>query len=205
MPLYGTIKAIYDNIEKKCSIGCGLILKLKDASLHELECGKPKCDNHEKCREKVTGVINGFKVCSEKCAVYLTVLQQKSIGKEELSLLLTGLTMRLHFQSKKIHSLCYWDNAGQDPFIEISKNMKSVRNNSPTKGFKNVVSKVGFCSGVTVIELEVAVRQEKHIKVGVVKSLDFDREKAFSDSKEGYAYYTLGQLRHGDHAKGRGC
>lgn len=171
--------------------------------MHEIECGKPKCDNHDKCREKITGVINGFKVCSEKCAVYLTVRDRKSIDRDELSLLLTGLAMRLNFQSKKIHSLCYWDSAGQDEFIEVSKNMKTVKNNSPTKCFKNVVSKVGFCSGVTVLEFEVSVRQEKHAKIGVVKSLDFDRQKAFSDSQEGYAYYTLGQLRHGDHAKGR--
>lgn len=203
IPLYGVVKIAYENIEKKCSIGCGAILKLKDVALHEIECGKPKCDNHGKCRKNMTCVINGFKVCSEKCSIYLTVNKQSKIEKEDLSQQLVALSIRMSFITKKIHSFCYWDTINRSSEIDISSDLKTGKNISEKKCFQNVISKLGFCSGVTIIEMELNIKQEKPAKIGVVSSLNFDRTKAFSDSRFGYAYYTLGQLRNGDHGKGR--
>lgn len=202
IPLYGAVKELYENLEKQCSLGCGAVLRLRDVALHEISCGKPKCENYDMCRSTISGVIGGFKCCSEKCAIYLSVRDKKQLDKEELSLLLMGMTMRMNFVNKKIHSFCYWDTVDLDPCIEVSADMKTAKNTSKTKCYKNVVSKVGFCSGVTVIEMEFSSRQERYLKIGVVRGIEYPKTRAFSDAPTGYAYFTMGQLRHGDHAKG---
>ena len=42
------------------------------------------------------------------------------------------------------------------------------------------------------------------MKIGVTKQTDFDLNSAFCDYNFGYAFYGVGQLRHGDNKAGKG-
>ena len=42
------------------------------------------------------------------------------------------------------------------------------------------------------------------MKIGISKRADFDLNSAFCDYPFGYAFYGVGQLRHGDNKAGKG-
>ena len=51
---------------------------------------------------------------------------------------------------------------------------------------------------------EIKIRGgSKGFKVGVTKNQSFDLNKGFCDSKDGYAYYSKGQLRHNSDSMGK--
>lgn len=51
-------------------------------------------------------------------------------------------------------------------------------------------------------EIHADNRTQNEIKVGVTSSKSFDFNSAFCDHPFGWAYYGLGQLRHGSNATG---
>ena len=64
------------------------------------------------------------------------------------------------------------------------------------------MSDKSFERGLHYWELVADSRTENELKVGVTKSIDFDKKTAFSDYQSGWAYYGIGQLRHCDAANG---
>lgn len=68
--------------------------------------------------------------------------------------------------------------------------------------FRTVISDRGFESGIHYWEIIADSRTENELKVGVTKSRSFDLKTAFSDYNFGYAFYTIGQLRHCDGTNG---
>lgn len=199
----GALKLIYENLEKYCSKGCGTVTKLKDAFRHEIMCSKPNCVNFAKCNHKAEAVINGYNCCSEKCAIYQMLKEGNTLPPTELSLLLAGFSQRINFNSKDIHTFCYWDSENKGTDIQVSNDLKTAKHVGNAKKFSTVVSKVGLTKSAHLVELQISTKPDKPIKVGVVSALDFDRNLAFSDFPTGYAFYTLGQLRNNDHGKGK--
>lgn len=200
--LSGALKNIYENLEKYCSRGCGTITKLKDSFRHEITCRKPTCIAHEKCGKKAESVINGIECCSEKCAIYHMLKRGESIDQAEMSFLLVGFAQRLIFNSKDIHTFCYWDILNKGNCLEVSQDLKTVKNTANSKRFATAVSKVGLTKTAHLVEMQVTAKSDKPVKIGVVTSLDFDYNQSFSDFEYGYAFYTLGQLRQNDDGKG---
>lgn len=198
----GALKNIYENMEKYCSRGCGAITKLKDAFRHEITCRKPNCTAYEKCGKKAEAVINGIECCSEKCAIYTMIKEGKAIDGAEVSFLLAGFAQRLIFNSKDIHTFCYWDISSKGNCIEVTPDLRTVKNTATSKKFATAVSKVGLTKTAHLVEMQIFGKSDKPIKIGVVTSKDFDHNGAFSDSEFGYSFYTLGQLRHNDDGKG---
>jgi hypothetical protein len=199
----GALKNIYENLEKYCSRGCGTITKFKDAFRHEITCRKPSCVGHERCKKKAESVINGVECCSEKCAICHMLKNGQTIDQAEMSLLLAGFAQRLVFNSKDIHTFCYWDILNKGTNIDVSQDMKTAKNTATTKKFSTVISKIGLTKTAHLVEMQVTAKPDKPVKIGVVTSIDFDMNQSFSDSEYGYAFYTLGQLRQGDSGKGR--
>lgn len=68
--------------------------------------------------------------------------------------------------------------------------------------FKSVVSDLPFQSGKHYFEIEVLSLTENELKIGVVINNTFNKQSAFCDLDDGFAYYTLGKLRNGSNAKG---
>lgn len=199
----GALKNIYESLEKYCSRGCGTITKLKDSFRHEITCRKPNCIAFEKCNKKAEAVINDIPCCSEKCAIYHMLKEGRTIDQTEMSYLLAGLAQRLLFNSKDIHTFCYWDQENKGDSMEISEDLKTVKNTANTKKFNTAVSRVGLTKTAHLVEMQIFTKPDKPIKVGVVTSLDFDRNQSFSDFEFGFAFYTLGQLRQNDDGKGK--
>lgn len=128
---------------------------------------------------------------------------QKKLNTLELNVLLLGLTQRLSYDSKGIHSFCYWDPLRSQQDLKISSNLRTVRNTATKKCFRTAISKVGLSNTIDVVEFQVVTEPDKPVKVGFTTDPNFPPEKSFSDCQGGFAFYTLGQLRKEDHAKGR--
>lgn len=127
----------------------------------------------------------------------------KALNPAELSLLLAGLAQRMIFNSKDIHTFCYWDTENKGSDIQISNDLKTAKHSGNTKKFSTIVSKIGLTKSAHLIEFQISTKPDKPIKVGLVSELDFDRNRAFSDFPTGFAFYTLGQLRNNDHGQGK--
>lgn len=202
MELHPSIKRIYNKIQIKCSKGCGAVCYLKDIFVHELQCSDVRCVNADRCGHRALCNIEGYDCHNEKCAIYTIVKDTGHIDDAELLLLLTGLKNRSAFNNKQIHTYCYWDNIRIPPEMEVSKDLKSVKNTSNTKGFLSCFSKVGFCKNTHLVEIEIKTKSNKPCKAGLVASPVCTLNSAFSDQPTGFAFYSVGQLRHNDSAKG---
>jgi E3 ubiquitin-protein ligase NRDP1 len=69
--------------------------------------------------------------------------------------------------------------------------------------FRTVVGDTGFNSGVIYWEIVADSRTENEMKIGVVTKNGFNMDSSFSDFDFGFAYYGLGQLRHGSNSVGQ--
>lgn len=68
--------------------------------------------------------------------------------------------------------------------------------------FRSVITTEGFTSGAHYWEIHADNRTENELKIGVCTQDVFDFNTAFCDHKFGFAFYGLGQLRHGSNASG---
>jgi len=200
--LVGSLKDIYGGLLKSCAKGCGTSFPLRDAIYHEINCGRPSCDNKPKCTLSSTGCIEGFNVCSEKCALSCIVNRDKAISPMQLSALIGGMVQRLSFPENSLHFKTYFDLTRLSPNIKLSSDLRTARCESKGKCFSTVLSRVGFNSCTNIVEFTITTKPDKPVKVGIYAGEDIDVDKAFSDSPRGYSFYTLGQLRNGDGGKG---
>ena len=68
--------------------------------------------------------------------------------------------------------------------------------------FRSSISTQGFHGGKHYWEIHADNRTENELKIGVSSNPVFDFNTAFCDHKFGFAFYGLGQLRHGSNATG---
>ena len=68
--------------------------------------------------------------------------------------------------------------------------------------FRTVIAKKFFKSGIFYWEIEADERTDNELKIGVSTKKDFNLNSSFSDHDFGFAFYGLGQLRHGSNAAG---
>ena len=64
------------------------------------------------------------------------------------------------------------------------------------------ISKNDGSGGVGYWEIWADNRTENELKIGVTTMSNFDMNTSFSDFEYGFAFYGLGQLRHGSNASG---
>lgn len=95
-----------------------------------------------------------------------------------------------------------WDNNKKGQGIQIYNNGESLLLNESCYAFRTVLSNVGFTSGVHYWEIIADKRTENELKIGISKSLNFNYDNSFSDYNFGWAFYGVGQLRHGSNASG---
>lgn len=69
--------------------------------------------------------------------------------------------------------------------------------------FRSVIADTCYTQGIHYWEIVADARSENELKVGVCKKRDFDLCTAFCDYSFGWAYYSVGQLRHCDGANGQ--
>jgi len=95
-----------------------------------------------------------------------------------------------------------WDNERKGKGIQIYNNDESIFLNETKYVFRSIVANEPFMEGIHYFEIIADKRTESEFKVGVTKNPNFDYTKSFSDYPFGWAFYGVGQLRHGDNCEG---
>jgi len=68
--------------------------------------------------------------------------------------------------------------------------------------FRTVLADTPIRSGIAYWEIWADNRTDNELKIGVTTKSDFNMNTSFSDFEFGFAFYGLGQLRHGSNASG---
>ena len=95
-----------------------------------------------------------------------------------------------------------WDNINKGQGIQVYNNGESIFLNETCYAFKSIVSNVPFTCGIHYFEIIADRRTENELKIGVTKNLNFNYDTSFCDYEFGWAFYGIGQLRHGNNATG---
>jgi len=95
-----------------------------------------------------------------------------------------------------------WDRQNCGQGVQFENNSMLVILKEPAYVFRTAVATQGFTSGQHYWEIIPDTRTENELKIGVTTTLKFDFNTAFCDHVFGFAYYGLGQLRHGSNASG---
>ena len=95
-----------------------------------------------------------------------------------------------------------WDNLKKGQGIQVFNNGESLLLNETCYAFRTIVSNTSFSSGVHYWEISADRRTENELKIGITKNINFNYDTSFSDYNFGWAFYGVGQLRHGNNATG---
>lgn len=95
-----------------------------------------------------------------------------------------------------------WDSTKKGQGIQVFNNGDSLLLSETCYAFRTIVSNVGFTHGTHYWEIVADRRTENELKIGISKNLNFNYDTSFSDYSFGWAFYGVGQLRHGNNAAG---
>lgn len=95
-----------------------------------------------------------------------------------------------------------WDPDSIHPSIQIFPDKKIALLNETEYNYRNIFGSIGFTSGINYWEIVIDSRTQNELKIGVSKERKKDLTGAFSDYITGYAFYGLGELRHGENSTG---
>lgn len=95
-----------------------------------------------------------------------------------------------------------WDPTKKGQGIQVFNNGESLLLSETCYAFRSIVANVGFTAGVHYWEIVADRRTENELKIGITKNLNFNYDTSFSDYNFGWAFYGVGQLRHGNNATG---
>ena len=95
-----------------------------------------------------------------------------------------------------------WNIETAHPSVMFFAEKRMALLNETEFTYKNIFGSVGFMSGSQYWEIIIDSRTQNELKIGVCKERRKDMVGAFSDNPAGYAYYGLGELRHGEDSTG---
>lgn len=95
-----------------------------------------------------------------------------------------------------------WDSNKKGQGIQIFNNGESLLLNESCYAFRTIIATVPFTSGVHYWEIAADRRTENELKIGITKNINFNYDTSFSDYSFGWAFYGVGQLRHGNNTTG---
>ena len=84
--------------------------------------------------------------------------------------------------------------------IALSNENRSAFLKETGFAFRSIVSDKYFKKGIFYWEIIPDTLTENELKVGICLSNNFDKNTSFSDYEFGYAFYGIGQLRHGSNS-----
>lgn len=153
--------------------------------------------------------------CEEKIDWFNTILQELSNNEVHLNCdkriqNLKSMIKAMSGNSLNINDLEYspgitlfkWDFNKKGQGIQIFNNGESLLLNESCYAFRSIISTVPFNSGVHYWEITADRRTENELKIGITKNTNFNYDTSFSDYSFGWAFYGVGQLRHGNNATG---
>lgn len=95
-----------------------------------------------------------------------------------------------------------WDKDNGSKDIQYSLDGRHAFLHESNYYFRTIISSRPFMSGTHYWEIIADGRTEHELKIGVTCQQKFNVNSSFSDYEFGFAYYGLGQLRHGSNALG---
>lgn len=222
-PIGKALLRMYNELDIKCIHydKCGKIVKLTDLEKHETFCQLPKCNNFELCSNFVQNEQN--RDCSPECGLINKLKNANNDWKliyNELKEFLSPYSQALSpkvnqsSNSSQMSSSLFtpslsngpvsltWDSNVCGTGITLTKNNTHAYLKESSYLFRSVLTEQYFTNGVHYWEIHADSRTENELKIGVSLKKNFDPNSAFCDSEFGYAYYGLGQLRHGSNANG---
>jgi len=221
-PIGKALMKMYNDLDIQCAHfeKCKQIVKLCDLEKHEKTCQLPKCQNYELC-ENFLRKEDIKKTCSSECELIFKLKSAKGDMKimyKELKDFLAPYNQdqspkRLnHSDSLNESSITpvfmggnlewKWDSRFKATNVAFTKNDTHVYLKEAPYIFKSVIGNQPFNGGVHYWEIHADARTENELKIGVTTKNNFEPNTAFCDFEFGYAYYGLGQLRHGSNASG---
>ncbi len=96
-----------------------------------------------------------------------------------------------------------WDPENSSKEIQFSYDYRQVFLGEANYYFRTVIANRPFMEGVHYWEIIADARTEHELKIGVTTQQKFNVNASFSDYDFGFAFYGLGQLRHGSNSVGR--
>jgi hypothetical protein len=220
-PIGKALLRMYNELDVKCvhHDKCDKILKLVDLEQHEKTCQLPKCDNFELCANLIRDENNKTGICSQECGLItnlkkadgdwnvmykeLKEFMASSSVQEKPAQILNGSVSLVKGQSFKDEPVSFrWDDkfCGTNIILSDQGFVAYLKENSYV--FKTVLGNQAFNEGIHYWEIHADPRTENELKIGIALKKDFEPNSAFCDFEFGYAYYGLGQLRHGSNANG---
>ena len=91
-----------------------------------------------------------------------------------------------------------WDIETSHPSVNISAEKRIALLDDSEFCYRNIFGSTGFMGGLQYWEIIIDSRTQHELKIGVSKVNSKQLKCAFSDLITGYAYYGLGELRHGE-------
>jgi len=208
-PISGALAKIYRNLDIRCIFpNCASIVKLCDLAYHETICQLPKCEFFELCGGYLKQGSAQSKVCSNTCQLMKTI--KGANGNlltiyEGIKYFLQAPTIPsdILIESDRISLTNFkWDANKKGMNIEVSNNQKTIFLKEDSFSFRSILGDQPMLGGIHYWEIHADNRTENELKIGVSLTKDFDLNTSFSDYEFGFAYYGIGQLRHGNNSSG---
>jgi hypothetical protein len=207
---------------------CDEITLIENIDTHNKLCLLPKCHN-PLCR-KPLGDKKSSDACSNKCKLiyefskefdqmkekpilevvdsFITkYFSQDSQGKNEV-----GQSPQIAIEEEKEVSSekefqeeyreFIWNKDVPYKYIEFSIDGRIVNNIESEMQFRNIYGSIGFTGGKHYWEIVTDSKNMHDMKIGISKKIDYG-VGAFSDNLNGWAYYSIGELRHGNNTNGK--
>ncbi|KAL4430530.1 hypothetical protein ABPG74_005455 [Tetrahymena malaccensis] len=218
-PISRALQRMYNNLEIRCkNQKCNKVVKLCDLEKHEQECCTPNCINFDNCEKKVNSSFSPKQICSLECELHQEII--KSSNQADVLKLIQEYTKKISSQPgvvaiPSIMTQAYqsnpsvqnaimwrWDPQCAGTGIRITNNGTNCFLTESAYMFRTVLSDTPMTGGTYYWEIHADDKTENELKIGVSSKKDFNYNSAFCDFDYGWAYYGLGQLRHGSNASG---
>jgi len=95
-----------------------------------------------------------------------------------------------------------WDTGKIGHGIQVSNNSRSIYLKENAYMFRTAITDKAMTGGIHYYEIQADPRTENELKIGIATKNQFHYDTSFSDYDFGFAYYGLGQLRHGSNSIG---
>eukprot|EP00330_Aristerostoma_sp_ATCC50986_P000740 CAMPEP_0114592952 /NCGR_PEP_ID=MMETSP0125-20121206/14652_1 /TAXON_ID=485358 ORGANISM="Aristerostoma sp., Strain ATCC 50986" /NCGR_SAMPLE_ID=MMETSP0125 /ASSEMBLY_ACC=CAM_ASM_000245 /LENGTH=285 /DNA_ID=CAMNT_0001791857 /DNA_START=280 /DNA_END=1137 /DNA_ORIENTATION=- len=212
---------MYNDLDIQCEYfdKCKKVVKLSDLADHEATCQLPKCFNYEICENHAK---NEFGSKPHACSPDCLLLAQIREANGDYGKILTMTKAHLDKFCKPAIgnfggggfvsvgsgsgnsniSNIKWDRGHCGTGIQFSDNDQSCFLKEGPYMFRTVIADTPLNGGVHYWEIHADKRTDNELKIGIALQRDFTYNSAFCDHEFGYAFYGLGQLRHGSNASG---
>ncbi|EGR29925.1 spry domain protein [Ichthyophthirius multifiliis] len=221
---------IYNNLDMKCpNNDCEKQIKLSDYAQHEIICNSKQCLNFQVCKNKENQQFGNKQICSLECDLQYQLLQQFN-KQEQLKIISQFLKNQIQKPQNDINQQAFqqipqksqiqqqsniipqglvqlndqlqWNPNCSGTGIKLYNNNTHCWLQESSYMFRTILADQAFYQGAHYWEIHADDRTENELKIGVSIKKDFNYNSAFCDFEYGFAFYGLGQLRHGSNASG---